>query len=277
VARIDGLSECVLSAEDIAGALALSDEANWNQISDDWTVFMEIGEAYGMRAENRLVASAAILPFGGGFGWISMVLVTAEWRRRGLASHLLNRCIAALRQRGDGSLLDATPQGALVYNKLGFVTRCGMVRWRSEGQGRSTIAKTVAPTAETRDRLLARDLAVFGGDRRFLLENFMNREGSFVVHSGDDFAIVRRGRRAMQIGPLIAGGGQSGKAILEEAIARTEGPVIVDLLEEGAALAPVLEAHGFAPIRTFERMTLDRDSLPGRPEEMLVAAGPEFG
>nr|WP_237684347.1 GNAT family N-acetyltransferase [Pseudaminobacter soli] len=89
---------------------------------------MTSGECYGVRVEGRLVASAAILPFGGGFGWISMVLVTADWRRRGIASRLMGRCIEALRAKGAASLLDATPEGALVYSQLGFRSCCGMTR-----------------------------------------------------------------------------------------------------------------------------------------------------
>ena len=127
-------SPCVtLGIADIDDALLLSDEARWNQIAEDWAVFMSPGECYGVRIGGRLVASAAILPFVGGFGWISMVLVTADSRRRGLASGLMDRCIEAMRRRGAASLLDATPEGAQVYSQLGFRTRCRMARWRGIG------------------------------------------------------------------------------------------------------------------------------------------------
>jgi hypothetical protein len=53
--------------------------------------------------------------------------------------------------------------------------------------------------------------------------------------------------------------------------------VIVDLLDAGAALEPLLLQRGFEAFRTFERMLLDRDRLPGLPAELMVAAGPEFG
>ncbi|MBS3651720.1 GNAT family N-acetyltransferase [Pseudaminobacter sp. 19-2017] len=124
----DEATSVVLGLSDIDDALLLSDEARWNQTAADWAVFMTSGECYGVRVEGRLVASAAILPFGGGFGWISMVLVTADWRRRGIASRLMGRCIEALRAKGAASLLDATPEGALVYSQLGFRSCCGMTR-----------------------------------------------------------------------------------------------------------------------------------------------------
>jgi GNAT superfamily N-acetyltransferase len=269
----EGPNEITLSIGDMPGAMLLSEEAGWNQIPADWAVFMEQGRAFGIRTPERLVASAAILPLGGGFGWISMVLVTADWRRRGLASHLMTHCVEELRSRGSASLLDATPQGALVYGKLGFRTQCGMNRWRGQGGG----VGGMAPRPEIVPRLLQRDAAVFGGNRSFLLENFLGRPDSFVVHSGDDFIIGRRGRKATQLGPLIAGNTQIAAALLDEAILAAEGPVIVDLLEAGAALEPLLLQRGFDAFRTFERMLLDRDRLPGLPGELMVAAGPEFG
>jgi GNAT superfamily N-acetyltransferase len=103
-----------LGADDIADALALSVEAGWNQVAADWRIFLELGEAYGLTAagaDRRLVASAAILPHGDYFGWISMVLVTAAQQRRGLARWLLRHSMAALGARRLVPLLDATPAG----------------------------------------------------------------------------------------------------------------------------------------------------------------------
>ena len=91
-----------LREDDIADALGLSAEAGWNQIAADWRIFVELGQAYGLIADSeggRLIASAAILPHGDRFGWISMVLVTTVWRRRGLARWLLRHSVAALRAR----------------------------------------------------------------------------------------------------------------------------------------------------------------------------------
>lgn len=269
----EGLREIVLDAGRMEDAMRLSDEAGWNQTPADWTIFMEKGRAYGILAGSSLVASAAILPFGGTFGWISMVLVTAAWRRQGLASRLMNRCVDELRQRGMSSLLDATPQGALVYGRIGFTTQTTMARWRGTGGGKGLLA----PTRHQRDRLFARDAEVFGGERAFLLGDFLDRDGSFLVETDGGFAVGRRGRKATQIGPLIATGEAAGRELLSVAIAAAQGPVIVDLLAAGAALEPVLALHGFEAFRTFERMLLDGDGLPGIPSQLMAAAGPEFG
>lgn len=270
----DEVAEVTLARTDIADALLLSQEAGWNQTAADWQVFIEHGECYGLRSDGELVASAAILPFGGGFGWVSMVLVTAEWRRRGLASRLMNRCIEGMRKRDYASLLDATPEGALVYGQLGFQTRCGMSRWRGAGLGTSVGGPTVEPEL---DGFFKRDAQAFGGDRRFLLENFLDRPGTMVLGDTRNLVVLRQGRRAIQIGPLIADTESAGKELLEAALGAAAGPVILDVLDAGASLHPILSKHGFEAFRTFERMVLDCADLPGEPSMQMVAAGPEFG
>ncbi len=275
MAPIEDQADVLLGEADIEDALLLSDESRWNQTAEDWTIFVRHGQAYGVRAAGRLVASAAILPFGGGFGWISMVLVTAEWRRRGLASRLMNRCIEAMRARGRASLLDATPEGALVYGQLGFESKCGMARWR--GAGFHPAAPIAARAPAKRTEILAGDFLAFGGDRRILIEDFLDRPDTHAVGDARNFVVWRSGRRATQIGPLVAQDRGNARDLLETALASISGPVIVDLLDAGAGLRPVLERHGFEAFRAFERMVLDRGSLPGEPSTMLVAAGPEFG
>lgn len=277
MAPTEDQADVLLCDADIEDALLLSDEARWNQTADDWKIFTDRGECYGARAGGRLVASAAILPYSGsGFGWISMVLVTADWRRRGLASRLMNRCIEAMRARGYASMLDATPEGALVYGQLGFRTKCGMVRWRGAGLRPETSSTQAGRPAQRAD-IVAGDLAAFGGDRGFLIGNFLDRPGTRAFGDARNFVVLRKGRRAIQIGPLVAQDAANARALLAAALADSSGPVILDVLDAGTALGPVLTKHGFEAFRTFERMVLDSDALPGAPPTLMAAAGPEFG
>ncbi len=270
----DASPSVILGVAAIADALQLSDEARWNQIAEDWALFMSPGECYGVRTDGRLVASAAILPFAGGFGWISMVLVTADSRRRGLASRLMDRCIEAMRRHGAASLLDATPEGALVYSQLGFRTRCRMARWRGMGTESRNREAAIQPD---RSAILQRDREAFGGDRGFLLNDFLNRPGTLVLGDSRSFVLLRQGRRATQIGPLVCASPAEARGLLGLALSHVSGPVILDVLDAGEGLHPVLEKHGFEAFRTFERMVLDRNDLPGIVSDVMVAAGPEFG
>ncbi len=127
------MQRIALDAKLLPQAQALSDEAGWNQNAADWLVFQRHGEIFGVMAGDSLVATAAILPYGGDFAWISMVLVTAEFRRRGLATSLLRQCMARLHAQRRVALLDATEAGEPVYRALGFSTLTHMTRWVRAG------------------------------------------------------------------------------------------------------------------------------------------------
>src|SRR5690349_14464615 len=97
MASTESLVETPLRAADLPAAQALVAEAGWNQNAADWRVFLELGQGFAVRDGERLAATAATLPYPSGFGWISMVLVTGAYQRRGIATRLLHRCIDALK------------------------------------------------------------------------------------------------------------------------------------------------------------------------------------
>ena len=110
-----------LSRSELDDAQALVREANWNQVSADWRIFLANGRLYAAQdAKGRIVATTATLPYGGRFAWISMVLVAGDHRRRGLATQLMRRATDDLVSRGLVPALDATPDGRAVYRALGF-------------------------------------------------------------------------------------------------------------------------------------------------------------
>src|SRR6185437_9277773 len=127
-----------------------------------WAVFFRHGTVLGFSTGDRLVATAATLPYGASFGWISMVLVTAEFRRHGLATRLVAACTSLLRDAGRAALLDAAPAATTIYAALGFVPLSTMERWQGPGRGQMAVG---APAN------LKLDDFAFGADRRFLLED----------------------------------------------------------------------------------------------------------
>jgi GNAT superfamily N-acetyltransferase len=292
-------------------ALALSGEAGWNQNAADWRIFQRYGEIFGVRIGERLVATAAILPYGTDFAWISMVLVTAEFRRRGLATGLMRQCMDRLRAQRRVALLDATEAGEQVYRALGFVTLTRMTRWggvggctektpsplaglgREADQGWGEGSVLPAPAAvrtppsslnplrgtgphTEEESLQELNSSVFGAHREFLLDDFLTRPGAAAWSDNENAVVLRPGRNAWQIGPVI---GTPPRAThwLHQAIDATPGPVVIDLLEAGTDLGSHLARRDFTARRGFCRMALGRDTLPGTPERLLAAAGPEFG
>lgn len=264
---MDKLSPIPLDSNWTSRALLLSQEAGWNQTADDWAVFFVHGTVLGIAHGDRLVATSAVLPYGGEFGWLSMVLVTAEWRRRGLATRLVAACLSSLRDNGKAALLDAAPDATEIYAKLGFIPLCRMERWEGQGSGIATISDSVD---------LTRDHSAFGADRKFLLEDFLARAGSIALRAPHGFALLRRGAVASHVGPVIAEPAEASD-LLTAATRAASGRVYVDVLDAGHSLIPILKTLGYRPQRRFTRMALGLPRLPGDPLRLLAAAGPEFG
>ena len=289
----EALGPGTLGERDIEGGLALSDAAGWNQTADDWALFIRHGRTIGLRDRaGRWVATAAALPYGSECGYVSMVLVAGAWRHRGLASRLLADSVAHLRGVGLVPVLDATPAGAAVYRQSGFVPGFESDRWEriahpaaGATSARVDTGADDAPSAGVADldALVGLDRDASGGlARRFLLADFLARPETRAWRSRDGrgFVVARAGRRATQIGPLVAGDETQAAALLDGAIAAASAagrPVFHDLPRAHRALAERLERDGFTRQRSFVRMSLGASEAPRLGTGMFVLAGPEFG
>ena len=131
-----------------------------------------------------------------------MVLVTADFRRRGIATRLMNACLDVAARRGLTTWLDATPAGAAVYGPLGFTPALQLRRLRLQKPQGVTVARPLS--TGSLDALTARDSSAMGFDRSTLLSEFSARPGSRIVSDVRAMALVRTGRTARHIGPVLA-------------------------------------------------------------------------
>ena len=303
----EGLIAAPLAAADASAAVSLSAEAGWNQTAADWRLMIALGEATGVRdAGGGLAASALVLPFEGPFAWISMVLVTAVYRRRGIATALMAHCMARLDVLGLVPVLDATDAGRRVYAPLGFEPVHGLHRLRAE-----RVTK-VAPHPDVPVRSIGEcdwaavaelDRRAFGAGRMALLRHLGARQpmramvatgpaeavagaggaaaGPSAIETGPDgiagFVLAREGREALQIGPVVAKDVGTAVALTAAALAGAGGPVCIDAIEGHGAYAAWLADAGFVTQRGFTRMILGRRAPFGDPGLVCAAAGPELG
>jgi len=281
MAASDAIERVAITPADMESCLKLSAEAGWNQTADDWRIFIDNGRTIGVRSgEGELVASAAALPYDR-FGFVSMVLVTPAWRRRGLATALVDDCGDHLRSLGLTPVLDATPAGATVYRQQGFEGQFELDRWQRES--RAALPDDVADVAPARPEdlglLVELDRVAVGADRPLLLGDFLNREGSraFKTVSGSGFAMIRRGRRAMQVGPVVAGSTGEALRLLSAVLGAVTGAIFIDIHRAWKEVADWLQEQGFTLQRSFTRMAHGRAAPFGAPDRLVAAAGPEFG
>jgi GNAT superfamily N-acetyltransferase len=264
-----------IDARDAQGALALSTEARWNQNEADWQFFLGKGAVFGVRDGNgRLVATSALLPYSDGNAWISMVLVSQSWRRRGLATRLVDTCLDHANKLGLTTWLDATPEGAAVYGPLGFTPTLQLRRLRLEQA--PSVASGPALRAGQLSELITRDISAMGFDRRELLAELSGRTGSRLVSNGNAMALIRDGRTARQIGPLFADRPTNALGIVRETLAGERGPMLIDAVATQNVFLKGLTDGGWTIERSFQRMRFGRATRQAA-EPPFAVAGPEYG
>ena len=281
----DGPGIRALRPDDVEAAVALNAEAGWNQVAADWRFMLGVGSGLAVDApEGRLVASGMVLPCADRFAWIAMILVTAEWRRRGLATAIMARAIETCRERGWIAGLDATEVGRPVYLPLGFRDVYGLSRWAApRATAGDPRALEVVPVVKADLPALADyDAARNGGRRERLLAHLAGRAPHLafkLISDGDlrGFLLARNGRLATQLGPLVAEDEAAARALLAAGLAASEGPMFLDAADHHGWIAEWLPRLGFHRQRGYVRMLLGRSEPLDDPRRMVLIAGPEFG
>jgi GNAT superfamily N-acetyltransferase len=281
---VSDLRPITLTTDRIAGGLALSAEAGWNQIEPDWRFMLGSGSSFGYLApDGRLVASGLTVDFPR-YAWISMILVTPDWRRNGLATRLMQSCIDALAQRGLVPALDASPEGRQVYLKLGFRDAGTLTRLVGDlSKVPALVGETAVSPLREADlaELIAYDTHSSGTDRSALLRHLFARlpEAAFVARSGGKltgYVLARRGRTSSQIGPLVAEDDATALALLSAAGRAAGGPICFDLFDQRTQVRAWLDARGFVPVTRFIRMVLGPAEIFPPDHRVYIIAGPEL-
>ena len=236
-----------LALADLADAEALVAEAGWNQVAADWRMFLDFGTAYAVRAGGRVVATAAWLPFGR-CAWISMVLVTAAQRRRGLATRLLHRCIADVTAARASFRCSTRHRRAPRSMRRSDFAKHGDLRGLRRERRAIRPAEASAAIEPITDAvwpaLCAYDAAVFGDDRSQILAAHARPAAAGRLVARRDGRIVgmllgRDGRTASHLGPLIAEDDDVGQALLARALRQISGTVYVDIADAKAGRSRV--------------------------------------
>lgn len=272
-----------LCLTDASAALRLSTIADWNQTVVDWGFLIKHGWSRGISCDGSIVATVVVLSYPPGIGWIGMVLVDPEWRNKGLATRLMHEAIAFCEDSGLVPGLDSTPDGQQVYKPLGFIDGGELVRMRRI-EKRGDLAKSGGrePGLEPGEAGIAWDRESFGHDRSFLLKwmestfpdlcvGRMGSDGSL-----DAAAWGRRGRTAVQIGPVLARSPDLARSFLADILGSEETTWVIDVPVRRSKFIGWLHGQGFEVERSFTRMMRGRFGIDFRNARYAVA-GPDLG
>jgi len=263
-------------------AFRLSSLAGWNQTAGDWHRLVRIDPAgTGVWVDQGEVrASYSVTTYGREAAWIGMILVDPAYRSGGLGKAAFQAALDRARGSGCRVLgLDASDLGEPIYVKKGFEAICPVARW---GGVLGAVANAPQDPVQTglHRGILEFDARSTGMDRSALLGDLAATGGTVLSSNRggktSGYAVIRPGRTAFHLGPVVARTDEDLALLLNEASAWLQGrEMICDALSE--ATGSVLRSRGLAPQRHLKRMTLPASAGCLCGPELLCATGFEWG
>lgn len=274
--------------EDIPAGMRLKNAAGWNQLKEDWKLFLDSSIDGSMVAEyqQKVIGTVTTVNYSGRFSWIGMLLVDPEIRRMGIGTALLKEAIS--RAQGKGTIrLDATPKGKLLYDTIGFKDEYGLNRYEIKKYSNNIFQLKNPVCQQISDKELPQiveyDNQIFGAPREGILKSLykMGRNYAWICRSGNNirgYCFGRPGSNFEQIGPIIAENEEVAFSLLSHAMELCKGrSVIIDIPDSQNKFRKAVEDFGFIIQRPFIRMYLGKHPYPGKPEVQFAIAGPEIG
>jgi len=274
-----------MTSDDISLGMELKNIAGWNQLPADWQrlLALEPDGCFVATCDGVDVGTATTTTYEDKFGWVAMVLVYPQYRRRGIGTALLYASIDYLEERVAAVKLDATPMGKKLYDTLGFVDEYIMERWLGRGREPLKVPDVEPITADLLPALCDFDRPMFGADRSRLLGMLVNEEPNTALCIRDGgrivaYGILRPGYRAAQIGPLVGLEPQSAERVFQALLAAAgDQHIYNDMLLPNPHTAELLRKYGFEKQRYLIRMSRGDNRHPGHPQYIYAASGPAKG
>ncbi|MEM7317119.1 MAG: GNAT family N-acetyltransferase, partial [Planctomycetota bacterium] len=198
--------------------------------------------------------------YGQALAWIGMMLVHPEYRRRGIATDLMNQSLRFLRAGNVRCIkLDATPVGQPVYERLGFQAEWTFHRWQFDArkENHRSCSDSDHPAGKPTFPL---DHQAFGVDRTAWLTRLA--EGSFFLQADGGFGMIRAGQLADYLGPITAVDRGVAHQIIVQLLARSRGKVFWDIPGPNHHAIDIARQLGFEPVRDLTRMWLGDTFTP---------------
>jgi ribosomal protein S18 acetylase RimI-like enzyme len=221
----------------------------------------------------------------GSLGWIGLLIVEAEYRKKGIATLLMQKAIDYLLRCGVETIkLEAVPEIADLYRKLGFVDEYDSLRFM--GKSRKTIplqsGSTIHMQKEKIEEIAKFDAAYFGADRTTVLMSLCQENPNLCFASYKDSKIVgylmcRRAEEGYNVGPFVCEPEESRTArdllarCMRELGSETSVYLGVPAVNEGAV--EILREFGFEQYSKSIRMRFGKNLRNERPSGVFAIGG----
>jgi ribosomal protein S18 acetylase RimI-like enzyme len=206
----------------------------------------------------------------GPFAYIGLVGVSPAYQRRGVALAMMHYLLGWLAANGNPPvMLDASPAGAPLYEKLGFADDDHTVSFVRDKPAplppHAPAVRRLAP--EDLPAVAAFDAPIFGADRSAVLKLLLNEipQRAFVLHDPGGAVSGYLFAQDDKLGPWAAATPTAAEALLGAALTLdyAAGPYVLATSSNTQAAA-LLRRYGFSATRALRHMRLGGEQPPGQ-------------
>lgn len=209
-----------MTADDLPAAHGLTQVLRWAHRLEDWQFLLHVGTGFVAEESGTLIGTGLCWKFGNTHASLGLIIVSPERQGKGIGRELMS---LVLEELGDRCvLLNATPAGQPLYEKLGFMPT-GTV---DQHQGTMQQTAPVALAAGERIRpvrfadlqaLAALATCALGMPREEMMAQVLNMADGVLIEKGGEvlgFSMMRRFGRGHMIGPVVAPDTERAKALI---------------------------------------------------------------
>jgi predicted acetyltransferase len=261
---------------------------------------MGVGDNFIAEEETskRAIGMLSTYDYGNKVAWIGNVVVSEEYRHKGVARSLIKHAARQLRKQGIKAIrLYSKMNTESFYRQLDFSSE-GTVGVFTKTLGTRQSARTV--DASARDKTLSRinettveqlfelDTKCFGADRRKVLSSMVRSKGwqcfarfnGYTKRNLVGYIMMSEGESESLIGPWVCDPERSDAAeeLVSVAIGySTKRKVTVATPQENKLSASILEKENFTKTMDVRKMRKGRDLYNGKPPWIFGVGGLEKG
>jgi ribosomal protein S18 acetylase RimI-like enzyme len=277
-----------LTKADLEFAYELNMKEQWNDRKED------LLRMYGYEPEGCFIAEVKQKPAGhifsisyGKLGWIGLLIVKAEYRRRGIATRLMNAAIDHLLQHGVQTIrLEAATKISELYRKLGFIDEYDSLRFSKAVKKPDARMKDSSIPIKKKDinGIATFDKKYFGADRTKVLTSLSAENPQLCVASYDGaiidgYIMCRKAKNGYVLGPFVCNpeNTQTAENLLQACMNRLENTTLyIGVPETNKNAVDLLTRHAFTHYSESIRMRLGQE-INDRVQGIFAIGGPMKG
>jgi len=245
---------------DAAAAHRLSVDAGWPHRLEDWKFVRRLGTGHVALERGKVVGTILTWKHDRHHASLGMVIVDAQHQRRGIGRKLMRLGLRDL--AGRAVMLNATPAGLRLYEKLGFEAvgaveqhQANAPRVRAIPLARGERLRPLG--ASDVPKLVAMATRASGVARGRIIRRLLEVGEGIALAHGDEivgFAMFRRFGRGYVIGPIVAPDAARAQALASHWVAMHPGKFVRIDVSATSGLGPWLDSIGLPKVDTVVTM-----------------------